>query len=103
MANAAPRPWTPAEERFGTIFVKLMSVANIWVYRLTGGWLGSRFRYGAPVCLVTVKGRKTGQPRTVPLLYLQDGADVVLVASKGGMSHHPLWYHNMMATPRVEG
>ena len=73
----------------------------IWLFRLSGGRLGSRFS-GAPVCLVTVKGRKTGQPRTVPLLYLQHGDELVLVASKGGMSHHPVWYHNMMANPRVE-
>ena len=51
---------------------------------------------------MTVVGRKTGQPRTVPLLYLRRGDDLVVVASKGGMSHHPVWYHNMMATPRVE-
>jgi deazaflavin-dependent oxidoreductase (nitroreductase family) len=102
MAKTAPQPWTPTQERFGSIAVKLMSVANVWAYRLTGGWLGSRFRYGAPVCLVTVVGRKTGQPRTIPLLYLQRGEDILLVASKGGMSHHPVWYLNMMANPRVE-
>lgn len=102
MAKTAPQPWTPAQERFGSIAVKLMSVVNVWAYRLTGGWLGSRFRYGAPVCLVTMVGRKTGQPRTVPLLYLQRGEELLLVASKGGMSHHPVWYHNMMANPRVE-
>jgi deazaflavin-dependent oxidoreductase (nitroreductase family) len=102
MAKAAPQPWTPTQERVGSVVVKVMSVVNVWLYRATGGWLGSRFRYGAPVCLVTVIGRKSGRPLTVPLLYLQRGREVVLVASKGGMSHHPLWYHNMMANPRVE-
>ena len=102
MAKTAPQPWTPAQERFGSIAVKLMSVVNVWVFRLTGGWLGGTFRGGAPVCLVTVIGRKTGQPRTVPLLYLRRGDDLIIVASKGGMSHHPVWYHNMMANPRVE-
>jgi deazaflavin-dependent oxidoreductase (nitroreductase family) len=101
MAKSAPQPWTPTQERLGTIAVKLMSMVNVWLFRLTGGRLGSRFS-GAPVCLVTVTGRKTGQPRTVPLLYLQRGDEIVLVASKGGMSHHPVWYHNMMANPRVE-
>ena len=102
MAKAAPQPWTPTQERFGSVVVKLMSVVNVWVFRLTGGRLGGTFLRGAPVCLVTVTGRKTGQPRTVPLLYLRRGDDLVIVASKGGMSHHPLWYHNMIANPRVE-
>jgi deazaflavin-dependent oxidoreductase (nitroreductase family) len=82
--------------------MRVMSAVNVWLYRLSGGWIGGRFPGGAPVCLVTVKGRRTGQPRTIPLLYLERGADVVVVASKGGMSHHPLWYHNMIANPRVE-
>ncbi len=102
MAKAEPRPWTRREERFGSVVVKVMSVLNVWAFRLTGGWLGGKFVNGAPVCLVTATGRKSGQPRTVPLLYLQDGDDVVIVASKGGMSHHPLWYHNMVANPRVD-
>ena len=54
------------------------------------------------MCLVTVKGKRSGTLRTVALLYLAAGDDVVLVASKGGMSHHPAWYHNMIANPDVE-
>ena len=102
MADAQPRPWTPTQERVGTVLIKVMSALNVWLFRLTRGRLGARFPGGAPVCLVTVIGRRTGKPHTVPLLYLQRGDDVVLVASKGGMSHHPLWYLNMMANPRVE-
>lgn len=102
MAHTAPRPWTPAEERFGSIVVKAMSTANTWLYRLTGGWLGGTFLRGAPVCLVIVTGRKSGRALTVPLLYLADGKDVIIVASKGGMSKHPLWYLNLEANPRCE-
>jgi len=51
---------------------------------------------------LTVTGRRSGQPRTVPLLYLRDGERVVFVASKGGMSRHPVWYHNVTAHPEVE-
>ena len=95
-------PWTPTQERLASVVVRLMTAANVWVYRLTGGWLGGTFLRGAPVCLVTTRGKRSGQPRTVALLYLADGNDVVLVASKGGMSHHPAWYHNMVAHPDVE-
>ena len=102
MAKPAARPWTPAEERFGTVVVKLMSVLNVWLYRLTGGRIGGTFLRGAPVCLVTVTGRRTGTPHTIPLLYLRDGDDLVIVASKGGMSKHPVWYLNLEANPRCE-
>ncbi len=82
--------------------IRAMTVLNVWAYRLTNGWLGGTFLRGAPICLVTTRGRKSGEPRTVALLYLRDGANVVLVASKGGMSHHPAWYLNMRANPDVE-
>ena len=95
-------PWTPTQERLASLIVHLMTAANVWLYRLTGGRLGGTFLRGAPVCLVTTTGKRSGQPRTVALLYLADGNDVVLVASKGGMSHHPAWYHNMVANPAVE-
>jgi deazaflavin-dependent oxidoreductase (nitroreductase family) len=79
-----------------------MSHANTWAYRATGGRLGGRFLRGAPVMLLSTVGRKTGQHHTTPLLYLRDGDRVVTVASKGGMDHHPLWYHNLVANPDVE-
>jgi deazaflavin-dependent oxidoreductase (nitroreductase family) len=82
--------------------IGVMSWANTWAYRLSGGWLGGHFPGGAPVLLLTTVGRRTGQARTAPLLYLRDGANLVVVASKGGMSHHPLWYRNLEANPRVE-
>ena len=98
----APKPFTPAQERVGTIVVRIMSAANTWIFRATGGRVGARFLRGAPVLLLTTTGRKTGTKRTTPLIYLEDGERVVLVASKGGMSHHPLWYTNLEANPGVE-
>jgi deazaflavin-dependent oxidoreductase (nitroreductase family) len=80
--------------------IRVMSVLNVWAYRASGGRIGGRFLRGAPVCLVTTTGRKSGRPRTAPLLYLADGERVVIVASKGGMSKHPAWYGNLVANPR---
>jgi len=102
MAAKHPRPFTKREERIGSVVVKVMSNLNTAVYRLTGGRIGGRFLRGAPVFLLTTIGRKTGQPRTAPLLYLKEGDDYVIVASKGGMSHHPLWYRNLEANPNAE-
>ena len=102
MATTTARPWSPTEERIGSVVVKIMSVLNVIAFRLTGGRIGGKFLGGAPVCLVTVIGRKTGEPHTLPLLYLQDGDDLIIVASKGGMSKHPVWYLNLVASPTCE-
>jgi F420H(2)-dependent quinone reductase len=78
------------------------SALNVLVYRLSRGkWLG-RFPSGAPVCLLTTKGHKSGRRRTVPLLYLADGRDFIVVASQGGRPQHPGWYFNLEADPCCE-
>lgn len=64
------QPWSPTQERLATPIIQLMTTLNVWAYRLTGGWLGGTFRGGAPVCLLTTIGKRSGQPRTVALLYL---------------------------------
>jgi deazaflavin-dependent oxidoreductase (nitroreductase family) len=101
MAKPTTRPFTPREERIGSAAIRAMSALNVWAYRLSGGRLGGRFPGGAPVCLLTTTGRRSGRPRTAPLLYLEDGDRVALVASKGGMSRHPTWYLNCVANPEV--
>jgi deazaflavin-dependent oxidoreductase (nitroreductase family) len=82
--------------------MRVASAINVRVYRLSGGKLLGRFRSGAPVCLLTTKGRKSGQPRTVPLLYLKEGDDLIVVASQGGAPQHPAWYVNLEAEPLAE-
>ncbi|MCH8817582.1 MAG: nitroreductase family deazaflavin-dependent oxidoreductase [Chloroflexi bacterium] len=57
---------------------------------------------GLPVIIVTNTGHKTGAIRKTPLMRVADGANYVLVASKGGAVEHPLWYHNLKAEPNVE-
>jgi deazaflavin-dependent oxidoreductase (nitroreductase family) len=67
---------------------------------LTNGRVG--LYLGAPVGLLETVGARSGQRRQTPLLYLDDGDRVILVASKGGNPRHPAWYHNLKANPRVE-
>jgi deazaflavin-dependent oxidoreductase (nitroreductase family) len=102
MSTKALEPFTKRQERIGSAVIKVMARLNVWLYKLTGGRLGGRFPSGAPVLLLTTIGRKSGQPRTSPLLYLREGEDLVIVASKGGMSEHPLWFKNLEANPEVE-
>jgi deazaflavin-dependent oxidoreductase (nitroreductase family) len=79
---------------------KVMGAIHVALFRLTGGRIGGK-AFGAPVLLLTARGRKTGRDRTTPLLYLQDGDRLVIVASKGGAPRHPAWFLNLAANPEV--
>jgi F420H(2)-dependent quinone reductase len=72
------------------------------LYRVSGGRLGERLP-GVPgkMCLLDHVGAKSGKKRTSPLLYVRDGDDVVLIASKGGFPKHPAWFHNLKANPET--
>jgi len=96
------KPFTPAQERVGNLVIRVMSALNVFVFRLSKGRLGGRFRGGAPVLLLTTIGRKSGERRTAPVLYLADRDRLVVVASKGGFSTHPFWYKNLESNPSVE-
>ena len=68
-------------------------------YRLTGGVVGHRVPLLPPFLLLDHVGARSGQRRTSPLVYVRDGDDLVLVASKGGHPRHPGWFHNLRANP----
>lgn len=67
-------------------------------FRANGGVVGGPFE-GAPMVLVTHRGARTGTERTTPLVYLADGEDVVIFASKAGAPTNPDWFHNLVANP----
>ena len=71
-------------------------------YRETGGEVGHIWKRGAKTLLLTTKGRKTGEPRTTPLIYDEADGKYVIVASKGGAPEHPGWYRNLAKDPQVE-
>ena len=73
---------------------RVMGALHNTLYRLSGGKLGGTTR-GVATLLLTVRGRKTGKKRTVPLLYGRDGDRYVVIASKGGDPKHPAWYLNL--------
>ena len=56
---------------------------------------------GTTVLILTTTGRRSGGPRSTPLIYGKHGADYVVVASKGGAEEHPAWYLNLSAEPEV--
>jgi F420H(2)-dependent quinone reductase len=82
-------------------FIKLMSRAQTFVFKKSGGRIGNKFLRGTEVGILTTTGRKTGQQRESPLLFLQEGQRIVLVASQGGRQGNPMWYLNLEANPKV--
>ncbi len=56
---------------------------------------------GVPVVLLETVGARTGVTRKTPLVYAQDGEDIILIASKGGSPHNPAWYYNLRKQPTV--
>ena len=67
-------------------------------YQETDGEVGYIWN-GVPILLLTTTGRKSGQPRTTPLIYGRDGEDYLVVASMGGAPQHPNWYRNLLVQP----
>ena len=57
---------------------------------------------GLPVVTVTTIGAKSSQPRSLPLIAVPDGGNVILIASNFGQKHHPAWYYNLRAHPEVQ-
>ena len=82
--------------------------AHAWVYRRSGGKIGGTWRVGSgakkpvPTLLLDHVGRRTGTRFTTPLLYLDDGRDLVVVASQGGLPKNPQWYANLLAHPDTD-
>ena len=72
-------------------------------FRATGGKVGGQFD-GAPLLLLHSTGAKSCQDRVAPVMYLADGDDLVVFASKAGADTNPDWFHNLKANPdtRVE-
>ncbi len=80
--------------------VKLFGKAHKVLYRMSGGRLFAKLGR-APMLLLTATGRKSGKPRTTPLLYVEDGDGFAVVASFGGAPEHPSWYRNLEKNPEV--
>ena len=55
-----------------------------------------------PTLLLTTTGRKSGEPRMLPLLYRKVDAGFVIIASKAGAPTHPAWYLNLLDNPDCE-
>jgi deazaflavin-dependent oxidoreductase (nitroreductase family) len=93
--SAATRP-------LARLYAQIQHPLDRAAYRLTGdratlsAWLS-----GIEVSMLTTTGAKSGRPRTLPVLALPDGEDLILIASNFGRPRNPSWYHNLRADPRA--
>ena len=85
------------DRRFGPVFYRW----HARVYRWSGGRVGHRSGTG-PMLLLTTTGRKSGEPRTTPLLYMPDGDEYFVVGSNGGRDTPSSWVLNLEAHPKAQ-
>lgn len=76
------------------VMLKMMVAVLGFLYKVSGGKIAGTIQ-GLPVLLLTTTGRKTGKQRTVPLGFLDDGENYVVIASYAGQPQNPAWYHNL--------
>ena len=107
MSASSKPPEIPAEPAAGRPFPphvatvqRMITTVHTGLYRLSGGNVGGQMM-NAPVLLLLSWGRRSGALRTTPLLYLQDGANQVIVASNGGSDKPPAWWLNLQANPNA--
>jgi deazaflavin-dependent oxidoreductase (nitroreductase family) len=80
----------------------LFGDAHVKAYRETDGAEGYDWQGGSHIILLTTTGHRSGEQRTVPLIFGRDGDDYLIVASKGGADEPPAWYVNLQEDPSVE-
>lgn len=82
-----PSPWQPIADQ-------------VALYEATGGAEGGTLQ-GKPVIILTTRGRRSGKVRKTPLMRVERDGTYAVVASLGGAPKHPVWYHNLIASPTV--
>lgn len=89
----------PVEATPGTD-ISLLGEKHVRVYRETQGEQGYLWN-GVPILLLTTTGRKSGEPRTIPIIFTPYKGSYVIIASKGGSPTHPKWYLNIQDNSHV--
>jgi deazaflavin-dependent oxidoreductase (nitroreductase family) len=95
------RFWSRLSNSLGATGLRTVGKLNAPLYRLSGGRVGGKLGK-APILLLTTTGRKSGQPRTAPVLYLADGDRFVVINTNAGNAKTPAWSLNLRATPEAE-
>jgi deazaflavin-dependent oxidoreductase (nitroreductase family) len=81
--------------------LRLITIVHRWLYRVTGGRIGARGVGGMQMLLLTTTGRKSGQARTTPLLFVPDDERAIVIASNAGDDRDPAWWLNLKEWPEA--
>jgi len=95
------RFYSKISQSMGATGLRWTGKLNVPLYRLSGGRIGGKVGK-APVLLLTTTGRKSGQARTAPVVYLADGENLVVIGSNAGHSRAPAWSLNLKSNPEAE-
>lgn len=95
------RFWSRSSNALGATGLRLVGKLNAPIYRLSRGRVGGKLGK-APILLLTTTGRKSGQRRTAPVLYLADGDRFVVINTNAGNEKTPAWSLNLRADPEAE-
>ena len=95
------RFWSRLSNSLGATGLRLVGKLNAPAYRLSGGRVGGKLGK-APILLLTTTGRKSGEKRTAPVLYLADGNRFVVINTNAGNAKTPAWSLNLRADPEAE-
>ncbi len=90
-----------AATQFGSLVVRKLTPLDRKLLQRTNARYTVLGPIGAPIILLTTMGRKSGQPRTSPLLYVHDGDTLYVVGSNFGQANHPAWTANLLALPEA--
>lgn len=106
-AGAVPHPAPASREAnvravTSTADERLFGPEHVRTYQETDGERGYIWKRGTTILLLTTVGRRSGEPRTQPLIHREVDGNWVIVASKGGWRDHPGWFHNLQANPEAE-
>jgi len=72
-----------------------------WLYRLSGGRIGTRMN-GFEILLLTTRGRRSGEPRRVALQSLEHGSGWAVIGSYAGEDRDPAWWLNLLTEPMAD-
>lgn len=99
--DAAESAYGPLGRLYMRVAMKIITAVNRWLLTCSRGRIGFSF-LGQSVLLLHTVGRKTGRPYATPLFYMEDGNNLVLVASRAGTAVNPGWLRNLEANPEVD-
>jgi deazaflavin-dependent oxidoreductase (nitroreductase family) len=94
--------WRGMQEWFPKVFKPFFPQLDRWVYQRSAGRLTAAGPRMFPTLLLTTTGQRSGQRRTTPLFYVEDGDAIVVAATNFGLREHPAWSENLLRNPSAE-